>query len=104
MTVTVSEFREQRGVSGYLERLLSLAGGVDEEFTGTEVSYRQLLTRTQPAHVIDRTDTPIQVLFLLELDTGRRDQLRTIAESHGWPAPQPRPWDHYIATHHSDSD
>lgn len=88
----------------FLQRFTSLRGSNTDVFSGSRASYERLLGRVQPADVIERGDTHGQVLILLELDTGRRDQLRTIAESHGWPAPQPRPWDHYIATHHSDSD
>ena len=86
--------------TSYLDRLLGLGGAVQDEYTGTDGSYRQLLHRPAPADVIDRGDSPAQVLFLLELDTERRDHLRALAVAHpDWPAPARQPWEPYIHRH-----
>lgn len=87
----------------FLRRLSSLSLSNTDAFSGNRASYEQLLHRVQPADVIARGDTPRQVLMLLSLDTERRDQLRLIAAFHGWPVPQPRPWDNYVARY-SDND
>ena len=87
----------------FLHRFASLTRSNTDAFTGDRTSYEQLLQRVQPAHLIEWGDTPGQVLMLLSLDTERRDQLRLIAAPHGWPAPQPQPWDEYVAQH-SDND
>jgi len=83
----------------FLHRFTSLARSNTDAFTGDRASYDRLLQRVRPADVIEWGDTPGQVLMLLSLDTERRDQLRLIAAHHGWPAPQPQPWDEYVALH-----
>lgn len=83
----------------FLQRFASLQRSNAEAFTGDRASYEQLLQRVQPADVIERGDTPAQVLILLELDSERRDQLRTIAAPHEWDVPQPQPWDQYVWAH-----
>lgn len=86
--------------ASYLERLLGLGGAVQDEYAGTDASYLQLLHRPAPAEVIDRGDSPAQVLFLLELDTERRDHLRALAAAHpDRPAPARQPWESYIRRH-----
>lgn len=83
----------------FLQRFASLQRSNAEAFTGDRASYERLLHRVQPADVIEWGDTPAQVLILLELDSERRDQLRTIAAPHGWHTPKPQPWDHYVWAH-----
>ena len=87
----------QRDGESFQRRFSSLSLSNTDAFTGDRVSYEQLLQRVQPADVIARGDTPDQVLVLLSLDTERRNQLRLIAAPHGWPAPEPQPWDNYVA-------
>lgn len=100
MTSTLTlDITRRAGATSYLDRLISLGGSVDEEYTGTEVSYRLLLRRLTPADAIDHCDTTAQVLFLLELDTDRRDQLRALAADHDWPEPAVQPWEPYIRQH-----
>lgn len=94
----------RRGGDSFLQRFTSLHGSNTDAFTGDRVSYERLLGRVRPADVIEWGDTPNQVLILLELDTERRDQLRAIAGSHGWPAPHPQAWDQYFAGQHGDND
>ena len=92
------------GIGGsFLQRFISLRCSNTDAFSGSRTSYERLLRRVPPADIIERGDTPGQVLMLLELDTVRRHQLCTIAASHGWPAPQPQPWDQYVATYHSSA-
>ncbi|HZM65545.1 MAG TPA: hypothetical protein VFC16_04495 [Nakamurella sp.] len=81
----------------FLHRFTSLTRSNTDAFTGDRASYGQLLLRVPPADLIEWGDTPGQVLMLLSLDTERRDQLQSIAAPHGWPAPQPQPWDEYVA-------
>ena len=93
----------RRCASGtFLHRFASLARSNTETFTGDRANYEQLLLRVCPADLIEWGDTPGQVLMLLALDTERRDQLRSIAASRGWPAPRPQPWDEYVVEHRDD--
>jgi hypothetical protein len=81
----------------FLQRYATLQRSIAEAFTGDRASCEQLLQPVEPADVIERGDTPAQVLILLELDSERRDQLQTIATPHEWHVPQP--WEQYVWAH-----
>lgn len=80
----------------YLTRLLALGTYDLEQDAPTLEQYTAQLQAIAPAEVIEVCDTAAQVLFLLTLDTERRDQLGRIASGHNWPAPAAQPWDGYV--------
>lgn len=82
--------------TSYLQRLLRLELSESDPSAITLEQYHHQMQGITPAEMIEPTDTAAQVLFLLTLDTERRDRLAHAAGAHGWSPPEPQPWDCFV--------